>query len=135
VWRLGRRTRADLSSLSKFLVVGGSGVLVNSLALLLLFQGAHLPLVVASILSAELAIGNNFWWNDRWTFKRMQLSWRRFARFNLVSLGGLVVTTCTLWVLAGHLHVYYLTANLLGIALATTWSFVANSFWTWGGVQ
>lgn len=110
-------------------------MLVNSLALLLLFQGAHLPLVVASILSAELAIGNNFWWNDRWTFKRIQLSWRRFARFNLVSLGGLVITTCTLWVLAGQLQVYYLAANLLGIALATAWSFAANSFWTWGGVQ
>lgn len=132
---LGQRTRADLSRVSKFLVVGGSGVLVNSLALLLLFQGAHLPLVVASILSAELAIGNNFWWNDRWTFKGTQLSWHRFARFNLVSLGGLVITTCTLWILAGQLHVYYLAANLLGIALATAWSFVANSFWTWGGVQ
>ena len=36
------------------------------------------------------------------------------------------------------LHVlpgYYLAANLLGIALATAWSFAANSFWTWGGVQ
>jgi dolichol-phosphate mannosyltransferase len=121
--------------LSKFLVVGGSGVLVNSLVLLLLFQGAHLPLVIASILAAELAIGNNFWWNDRWTFKRTQLSWRRFARFNLVSLGGLVITTCTLWALVHQLHVYYLAANLMGIALATAWSFAANSFWTWGGVR
>ena len=38
-------------------------------------------------------------------------------------------------VLAGHLHVYYLAANLLGIALATARSFAANSRWTWGGAR
>ena len=138
-----QRERARLTRLGRFLVVGGTGVLVNSLALLVLFQWAHLALVLASALAAELAIVNNFWWNDRWTFrlplpadnKRTQLSLRRFARFNLVSLAGLVITTGTLWVLARHLGVYYLTANLLGIALATAWNFVANSLWTWGGAQ
>ena len=127
--------RASLTRLGKFLVVGGTGVLVNSLALLILFQWAHLLLLVASVLSAELGIINNFYWNDRWTFKRTQLSLRRFARFNLVSLAGLVITTGTLWVLVCHLGVYYLAANLLGIALATIWNFAANSLWTWGGAQ
>jgi len=130
-----QRERARLTRLGRFLVVGGTGVLVNSLALLVLFQWAHLALVLASALAAELAIVNNFWWNDRWTFKRTQLSLRRFARFNLVSLAGLVITTGTLWVLVRQLGVYYLTANLLGIALATAWNFVANSLWTWGGAQ
>jgi dolichol-phosphate mannosyltransferase len=132
---LVQRERARLTRLGRFLVVGGTGVLVNSLALLILFQWAHLLLMVASALSAELGIINNFYWNDRWTFKRTQLSWRRFARFNLVSLAGLVITTGTLWILVRQLGVYYLTANLLGIALATAWNFVANSLWTWGGAQ
>ena len=135
VRQLVHRERARLTRLGRFLVVGGTGVLVNSLALLILFQWAHLPLMVASALSAELGIIHNFYWNDRWTFKRTQLSWRRFARFNLVSLAGLVLTTGTLWVLVRHLGVYYLTANLLGIALATAWNFAANSWWTWGGAQ
>ena len=130
-----QREHARLTRLSKFLAVGGTGVLVNSLALLILFQWAHLPLMVASALSAELGIINNFYWNDRWTFKRTQLSLRRFARFNLVSLAGLLITTGTLWVLVRHLGIYYLTANLLGVALATAWNFVANSLWTWGGAQ
>ena len=130
-----QRERARLTRLGRFLVVGGTGVLVNSLALLVLFQWTHLALVLASVLAAELAIVNNFYWNDRWTFKRTQLSLRRFARFNLVSLAGLVITTGTLWILVRHLGVYYLTANLLGIALATAWNFVANSLWTWGGAQ
>jgi len=110
-------------------------VLVNSLALLIFFQWAHLPLVVASALSTEVAIVNNFCWNDRWTFRRTQFSLRRFAQFNLVSLAGLIITTCTLWVLVRHLGLYYLAANLVGIALATAWNFVANSLWTWGGAR
>jgi putative flippase GtrA len=127
--------RAFLGKVSKFLLVGGIGALVNSLALFLLFQRAHLPLVLASVLSAEVAIIHNFCWNDRWTFGRTRPSLRRFAKFNLVSLAGLVITTCTLWLLAGHLGVYYLAANLLGIALATAWNFAVNVVWTWGGAR
>jgi putative flippase GtrA len=130
-----QREHARLTRLSKFLAVGGTGVLVNSLALFILFQWVHLPLVIASALSTELGIVNNFYWNDRWTFGRTQFSLRRFAQFNLVSLAGLVIATCTLWGLVRSLGVYYLAANLLGITAATAWNFAANSFWTWGGVR
>ncbi len=135
VWWLGPGKRAFVTRLCKFLVVGGTGVLVNSLALLVLYHQAHLPLVVASTLSVELAILNNFCWNDRWTFGRRNYSLSRFAQFNLVSLGGLAITTFTLWVLVCHLNVYYLAANLLGIGLATAWNFAANLFWTWRSAQ
>ncbi|HLI05339.1 MAG TPA: GtrA family protein [Ktedonobacteraceae bacterium] len=132
--RLGSRYRTLLVRLSKFVLVGGTGVLVNSLALLILFQWVHLPLVAAAVLAAELAIINNYYWNDHWTFKRTRVSLGRLARFNLVSLGGLLITTGTLWVLVNHLRCYYLLANLLGISLATTWNFAVNSWWTWGGM-
>lgn len=131
--RLGQHQEVRLTRVSRFLLVGGSGVLVNSLALFLLSQQAHLPLLLASALSAELGIINNFYWNDRWTFRRPRPSWARFAQFNLVSLAGLLISTCTLGLLVHYLGMYYLVANLLGIALATAWNFVANSLWTWGG--
>ena len=135
VQRLVHCDRTRLTRISKFLLVGATGVLVNSLALLLLVQGAHLPLVPASALAAELGIVHNFAWNDRWTFERTRLSWSRFARFNLVSLAGLLLTTGTVWVLVEQLGVYYLAANLLGITLATAWNFAVNSWWTWGGAR
>jgi putative flippase GtrA len=134
-YRPGSKERAFLSRLSKFLLVGGTGLLVNSLALFILYQWAHLSLIVASALAVELAVINNFFWNDHWTFGRRDPSLGRFVRFNLVSLGGLAITTFTLWVLVHYLGLYYLVANLLGIALGTVWSFAANSLWTWGGAQ
>ena len=132
--RLWQLVHYERTKLSKFLLVGGTGALLNSLALLLLVQGVHLPLAAASALSVELSILHNFCWHDRWTFRRTHLSWSRFARFNLVSLAGLVLTTGTVWLLVRHLGLYYLAANLLGITLATSWNFVVNSRWTWGGV-
>ncbi len=106
-------------------------MLVNSLALFVLRQFLRLPLVVASVLAVELAIASNFFWNDRWTFGRKVPSLRRFLKFNLTSLGGLVITTGTLWLLATHLRVPYLLANLVGIGLATCWNCRMSFLWTW----
>ncbi len=121
-----------LSKLWRFLLVGGAGVLVNSAALFFLHQILHLGLVVASLLAVEFAIAHNFFWNNRWTFEQKRLSFRRFFTFNLISLGGLVITTSTLWGLVSFLGTPYLLANLAGISLATTWNFVMSLFWTWG---
>jgi dolichol-phosphate mannosyltransferase len=119
------------SRLSRFVVVGGSGVLVNSCALFLLYQLVGLPLVVASALSVELAIAHNYVWNDGWTFGRTRRSLARFLKFNLVSLAGLLLTTTTAWLLVQQAGVNYLLANLAGIGLATMCNFVANAQWTW----
>src|SRR5438309_11553485 len=88
-----QRERARLTRLGRFLVVGGTGVLVNSLALLIFFQWGYVVFMVASALSSELGIIDNFYWNDRCTFKRTHVSWRRFASFNLVLPAGLVILT------------------------------------------
>jgi dolichol-phosphate mannosyltransferase len=124
-------SRQETQRLGRFLLVGGSGVLVNSLALFLLYGKAGLPLIVASAVSVELAITNNFVWNDRWTFGRTAPSLVRFVKFNLVSLVGLAVTTGTAWLLVQHAGVNYLVANLAGIGLATACNFLASAQWTW----
>jgi putative flippase GtrA len=118
--------------LGKFLLVGGSGVAVNTAVLYLLHQIAGFPVILASALAVEVAIVNNFVLNDRWTFGHQRPALRRFAQFNVVSLGGLLLTTSAVWVLTTSFGVYYLAANLAGIALATAWNFAANVYWTWG---
>lgn len=115
----------------RFLIVGCSGVLVNSATLFMLYQVLRLPLILSSALSVEVAIASNFIGNDLWTFRRTGRSLSRFVKFNLVSLGGLVVTTGTAWLLVQHGGMHYLLANLTGIGLAAMCNFVANLKWTW----
>jgi putative flippase GtrA len=119
------------SRLMRFLVVGGAGVVVNSAALFLFYQVARLPLVLASALAVEIALLNGYFWNNRWTFGRKDHSFIRFVQFHAVSLGGLVITTTTLWLLVRHAGVHYLAANAAGIVLATGWNFQVNRLWTW----
>jgi len=115
----------------KFSFVGTTGVVVNTLALFLLYQMVGLPLLMASPLAIELAIANNFLLNDRWTFHQNGHSVSRFLKFNLVSLGGLVIAAGTLYALVQFEGVHYLLANLVGIGLATLWNFFVNLVWTW----
>lgn len=121
-----------LIKLAKFSVVGLSGVGVNSGILYLLYEMLHLPLVGASVMAVETAIVSNFLWNTLWTFHDPTPSIRRFAKFNLVSLGGMIITTATLQSLVGFLGMHYQIANLIGIGLATVWNFGLNLVWTWG---
>jgi dolichol-phosphate mannosyltransferase len=117
--------------LFRFALVGASGLLVNSAALFALYQLAQLPLVVAEALAVELAIANNFVWNDLWTFRSSQLSATRFIRFNFLSLGGLAITSATVWLLVQSTDIHYLVANSIGITLGALCNFAANVRWTW----
>ncbi|MBI4318019.1 MAG: GtrA family protein [Chloroflexi bacterium] len=120
-----------LSKLIKFAAVGLSGVVVNSLALMVFYQAMQLPLIAASTMAVETAIVNNFLLNNRWTFDRVDVSLARFAKFNLVSLGGLAITVSCVFLLVSYASLNYLLANLFGIVLATTWNFGINVIWTW----
>jgi dolichol-phosphate mannosyltransferase len=121
--------------IGKFLVVGASGVVVNSAALFTFYQLFRFPLVIASAAAVVLSIVNNFLWNDRWTFayppSALNLALRRFVRFGMASSGGLVLTTLTLWVLVNYFHLDYLVANVLAVGAGTASNFVVHSLWTY----
>lgn len=80
------RGRLDiLTKLAKFLLVGGSGVIVNSVVLFALYNLVGLHLAAASVLTVETAVVNNYLWNNWWTFGRRIFSMVGLAKFNLGS--------------------------------------------------
>lgn len=123
--------RPRLRRLATFCVVGGLGAAVNTAALALLHSGLHWPVAAASALATELAIVHNYVLNDRVTFGLPSLSASRFARFNMVSIGGLAVTVATVTLLSAATGMPVVVANLGGMVLALAWNFVANLRWTW----
>lgn len=121
----------SLAEVAKFALVGASGVVVNTGLLYVLHGLAGWSLIPASVLAVEAAIVNNFLWNDVWTFSGRDKASYRFIRFNLVSLGGLVVNTVALALIVALTGVHYLIANLFAIGAAMAWNFSANARWTW----
>jgi len=120
----------------KFGLVGASGVLVNMGLLWLLTEFAGLVYLISAAIGIECAIISNFTLNDYFTFRDRRAKGggnfvRRLGKFNLVSLGGVGINLLILWFLSGVLGVNYLVSNLCGIAVATLWNYLLNSWWTW----
>ena len=120
----------------RFGLVGGSGVVVNNLVLVALVEVLHVLPVPAAVVATECAIVSNFLLNDRWTFADRRgsasRSWlRRLASYNLLTLGGLVLSVGVLALLHGVAGAHYLLANVVGIGAGTLWNYGSNHQWTW----
>ena len=118
--------------------VGLSGVVVNTAVLWTLVALLGLPLLVASVLATETAILNNFFLNDRWTFRSSgehSSLVQRLLRFNAVSLGGMAINALLLMVLTYYAGLYLLIANLIAVGGAMCWNYMINSRWTWRGTK
>jgi putative flippase GtrA len=127
--RSGRRNK--VRRLPKFAVVGAIGTVINTLALFLLSRWVGLPLAAASALAVELAAVSNYLLNDSWTFSARTRSFRRFARFNIAALMGLALNVFIVWFLA-RLGLFFLAANLAGIAAGFALNYAFSVSWVWG---
>lgn len=121
----------------RFGIVGISGIVVNLGILYLLVQYAGSGDLLASLIATEIAILNNFAWNDLWTFrsaakKEVSSPWYRLAAFNVVSAGGVAINFGIFYALTRWFAVYYLLAQFIGILVAFSWNFLVNRRVTWG---
>jgi dolichol-phosphate mannosyltransferase len=124
----------------QFGLVGFSGLFIDMAVFYLLSDPAALGwgLTRSKMLAAEVAIVNNFLWNDRWTFGAIasqQRGWRRrirrFLKFNLICLAGLILNVMILNLLFNQFGVNRYLANLLAIAIVTLWNFWLNLKLSW----
>ncbi len=125
----------------RFGIVGGSGVLVDMTILFLLADPQILAwnLSISKAIAAEIAIFNNFIWNDIWTFRDFaadHTDWRsrtnRLGKFNLICLTGIVLNILILNTEVHWLHVNVYLANLAAIFLVSLWNFGMNLKFGWG---
>jgi dolichol-phosphate mannosyltransferase len=124
----------------RFVMVGASGALVDMLVLFLLSDPHTLGfgLTRSKVAAAELAIVNNFLWNDAWTFHDLiggHAGWRhklrRFAKFNLICGIGLLLNVILLNVQFNLLGMNRYVANAIAIALVTAWNYRFNVMLGW----
>ena len=92
--------------------------------------------MVSAVIAIETSILTNFILNNLFTFADRGESgtksfFNRLLKFNAASLVGLAVNVGALLVLKEFFGVYYILANLVGIALATLWNYLVNNWWTW----
>ncbi|MDJ0600136.1 MAG: glycosyltransferase [Crocosphaera sp.] len=154
------RLRLSLSArFIQFCLVGFSGLFVDLTVFSLLRKGLELGLTRSTVLSAEVAIINNFLWNDLWTFrdissrqpgKRQRI--KRFIKFNFICLAGVILQTLLVNAFFAIFQglqldeiIATLTANhflrtvlasdvlakLIAIVMVTFWNFWLNTKLSW----
>lgn len=127
-----------LSRFVKFCLVGASGIFVNLGLLWLLTEFGKMFYLYSAAISIEISILTNFALNEKWTWAdRAALNSSgvailgRAGKFNLVSMGGLVINLVVLWFLTSIIGIYYIFSALIGILATTVWNYVVNEKWTW----
>jgi len=119
----------------RFAVVGLSGVVVDMGLLFLLSDPTMLGwgLTRSKLIASEMAILNNFLWNDAWTFGDLAARQhglgarlRRFGKFQLICLAGVVLNTVLLNLQFNLLGMNRYVANAVAIGAVTAWNFWLN---------
>lgn len=140
IGKFSQKVNFPVGRFLRFGAVGLSGVFVDMLILYLLSDPTTLalPLTRSKILAGEIAIFNNFLWNDAWTFADVsiqQKGWKprikRFIKFNVVCLAGLVLNVLVLNLVFNYLIPNRYIANFIAIAVATIWNFWVNLKLSW----
>jgi dolichol-phosphate mannosyltransferase len=134
------RLRLDLWPFGRFLkfgVVGLSGVFVD-MTIMYLMGSIGWGLTSSKLVAGEVAVVNNFIWNDAWTFRdasRSQKGWRkrmrRFLKFNIVCLLGLGLSVGIINLVFNYVIPNRFVANFVAIGVTTMWNFWINSKLSW----
>ena len=106
-------------NLGRFLLVGLSGLAVNSAAFLLLYDLAHVHYLVAAILSTQFSTTWNFIFVERWVYAHRRLktgTWTRFWKFAVVNNLSLLLRGPAMVVLVSYLGMAAVLANLIALA-------------------
>jgi len=128
----------------RFATVGLSGVIVDMGLLYLLSDPTMLGwgLTRSKLIAAEVAILNNFVWNDSWTFRDLSAAQRglkarlrRFGKFQLVCLAGVAINATLLNLQFNLLGMNRYVANAVAIAVVTAWNFWLNLKLSWRMVE
>ncbi|EKD90372.1 MAG: hypothetical protein ACD_31C00006G0007 [uncultured bacterium] len=129
----------------KFGLVGVTGTLVDFLFYKILINYYGLPPATSKGFSTEIAIINNFTFNNFWTFRHRKTKtnlYQKFGIFNLVSLGGLIIAV----LIVKGLHTYFGDGSVIifdrpiaynnffffaTIPPVMIWNFLINHYVTW----
>ena len=119
-------------SLVLYAVIGASGVLLDYLVFLLLFNLGGLHPQAANAISTTAGITNNFALNSLFNFRKTDRILVRFLRFYAVGIAGIVLTSVLLEVFTGLLGADPNLVKLASLPLVLLFQYAINRKWSFG---
>lgn len=123
----------------RFCFVGGLGTIVDTGVLFLFANPKMLALniTLSKLCAAEMALINNFVWNEVWTFRQarqpngLRGCARRLLLFNAICGVGIFIAVLLLHLFHTYLGWNLYLSNLLSVVIVTIWNFAMNTRHNW----
>lgn len=109
----------------RFLFIGTTGFLVNYIGLFIFYSNLKLSIIIAQIISVEMAIVATFIGNNLWTFvdqKKSRLS-TKLISYHIASLMGVLINSLTVIILVKFLGLYFGLALICGSLAGLVWNY------------
>ncbi len=135
-----RAATLPTSQFLQFVTVGFSGIFVDMGLLYLLSDPSTLAwgLTHSKMIAGEVAIINNFYWNDVWTFRKaaehqngLSQKVKRLLKFNTICGTGLVLAAALLNIQFNYFGMNRYVANAIAIGIVALWNFWLNRELAW----
>ena len=128
------REKLDLARLAKYLVLGGFGASVDTLAFLSLGQ-VGVPPIIANTISTLVGIGISYLLNSKYTFNQSQYTRLAATKFLTVGIFGLIFSNTTFWAMIVYLDTYPLLAKIITLPAVALIQFALNKMWTFNASE
>lgn len=113
-----------------------NGVFVDMTLFLLVSSAVGCAPVFSKLAASEVAIVNNFIWNDRWTFcssvpSSIKAKVMRLLKFHAICAGGALFSAVVLSILIVRWHINLVLGNLVAIASGTAFNYFMSCSFAW----
>ena len=128
--RPGWVDRLPWMAIGRWWAVGGSFFLVGLGMLYICMDVVGMPLLLGTLLVAEVTTIVRYAINDRWVFGERRLSWTRLWQFHVANVGGFAIWWAATNFLA-RAGIHNMLASTAGTARSVLFSVLTNFLWIW----
>ena len=111
----------------KYSIIGGMGASIDFFVFFLLNTHTAIHYLVINIISISCGITNNFFFNAKLNFKVRDNYFRRYVKFYLVGLFGIIISNVLLFLLQEWLAISIIFSKIVTIFVVVIVQFFLNS--------
>lgn len=118
----------------RFCIVGAIGFMINFVLLTFLYKYLSFPLLIAQLISGEVALFSNFLLHHKWTYKDKNVlkSLKKILiQFHMTSWVAIIGTALLVAIGVQYLHLNYIVALAVAGLIALFWNFIWSKYIIW----
>ncbi len=124
--------KSFIIQISKFVIVGGLGALINVSILFILTDIFNVFYLISEIIAFIISASQNYVLNKIWTFKEKLKNSviKKYFKYLLISMISLLFNISVLYMLVEFFGFWYIYAEIVAIIFSSLINFLGNKIWT-----